>query len=112
MIIGPAGGQIQLSSGHKLTVPPGALSQDVTIVMEQVQGSVNSVRFSPEGLRFATPAVLSLSYKNCPVSWHYKRIAYVDESLKVLEVPLSLDFNKASQVKGLIFHFSRYAVAY
>lgn len=110
-VIGPAGGQILLG-GHKLTVLAGALTEEVPIVMEQVEGTVNSVRFSPEGLRFALPAILTLSYKNCPAVWHAKRIVYTDESLKVLEILPSLDFNKASQVKGLIYHFSRYAVAY
>jgi hypothetical protein len=110
-VIGPAGGQL-LVGNHKLTIPAGALSQEVAIVMEQIEGTVNSVRLSPEGLHFAIPAILSLSYKNCPTNWHYKRIVYTDESLNILELLLSLDFNKASQVKGLIYHFSRYAVAY
>ena len=110
-VIGPAGGQLMVGN-HKLTIAPNALSEEVPIVMEQIEGSVNSVRFSPEGLQFAVPAILSLSYKNCPTSWHSKRIAYTDESLSILQVMPSLDFNKASQVKGLIYHFSRYAVAY
>lgn len=110
-VIGPAGGQL-LVGNHKLTILPNALSKDVPIVMEQIEGTVNSVRFSPEGLQFAYPAILSLSYKNCPTSWHHKRIVYTDESLAILEVMPSLDFNKASQVKGLINHFSRYAIAF
>lgn len=110
-IIGPAGGQIVVGN-HKLTVMPLALSQEVAIRMEQVDGTVNSVRLSPEGLQFAVPSILSLSYKNCPNIRHPKRIVYIDESLSILEILPSLDFNNASQVKGLINHFSRYAVAY
>lgn len=111
-VIGPAGGEVRVGN-HKLTIPPSALSTDVSIVMEQVEGRVNSVRLSPEGLQFAVPAILSLSYKNCPTAtWHYKRIVYTDELLSILEIMPSLDFNRASQVKGLINHFSRYAVAY
>lgn len=110
-LIGGDGGQLMVGD-HKLTILPGALSADVQIVMEQIEGTVNSVRLSPEGLHFAIPAILSLSYKNCPPVWHSKRIVYTDESLTILEVMRSLDFNRASQVKGLIDHFSRYAVSY
>jgi hypothetical protein len=111
-VIGPAGGQLMVGN-HKLTIMPDALSKEVAIVMEQIEGTVNSVRLSPEGLQFAIPAILSLSYKNCPTAtWHYRRIVYTDEALSILEVMPSLDFNRAAQVKGLIYHFSRYAVAY
>lgn len=110
-VIGPDGGQLMVGN-HKLTILSGALSTEVAITMEQIEGTVNSVRFSPEGLQFAVPAILSLSYKNCPPVWHSKRIVYTDESLTILDVMPSLDVNRASQVRGLIDHFSRYAVAY
>jgi hypothetical protein len=110
-VIGPRGGSI-IVGDHYLKIFEDALSEDVTITAEQIEGTVNSVRFSPAGLHFAIPAVLSLSYKNCANVWHPKRIAYTDESLNILEWPLSLDFNRSSQVKGLIYHFSRYAVAF
>ena len=97
---------------HSLKIPQGALSHPVTITMEQVEGPVNSVRFSPEGLHFETPAVLTLSYKNCGSTRHWKHIVYTDEMLNILEPTLSMDFSSSSQVKGLIYHFSRYAVAY
>ena len=84
-----------------MTRPP----EPVTLVDEMLEAI-------EEGLHFAIPAILSLSYKNCPNIWHTKRIVYTDESLNILEVLPSLDFNRASQVKGLIEHFSRYAVAY
>jgi hypothetical protein len=110
-VIGPKGGLITVGD-HYLKIFEDALSEEITITAEQVEGTVNSVRFSPAGLHFAVPAVLSLSYKNCANIKHPKRIAYIDESLNILEWPLSLDFNSSSQVKGLIYHFSRFAVAY
>lgn len=110
-VIGPSGGQISVGD-HSLKIFENALSEDVTITAERIEGQVNSVRFSPEGLRFAIPAVLSLSYKNCEKVRHSKHIAYTDELLNVLESLLSLDFSSSSQVKTLIDHFSRYAVAY
>lgn len=110
-VVGPKGGLIMFGN-HALKIYEGALSEDVTITAEQVEGAANSVRFSPEGLKFAVPALLSLSYKNCDNVKHWKRIVYTDESLKILEPTLSYDFSNSSQVRGLIYHFSRYAVAY
>jgi hypothetical protein len=110
-VIGPLGGQINVGN-HSLRIPENALSADVTITAEQVVGSLSSVRLSPEGLRFAVPAELFLSYSNCASVARPKRIVYTDELLNILEAPLSVDFSSSSQVKGLINHFSRYAVAY
>lgn len=109
--IGRAGGQITVGN-HSLKIPEKALSERIAITMEQVEGTANSVRFSPEGLQFAVPAVLTLSYKNCENTKHWKRIVYTDEMLNILEPTLSLDFSSSSQVKGLIWHFSRYAIAF
>jgi hypothetical protein len=110
-VVGPKGALIFFGN-HVLKIQEGALPGPVTITAEQVQGTVNSVRFSPEGLRFAVPAILSLSYKNCDNVRHWKSIVYTDESLKILEPTLSYDFSNSSHVTGLINHFSRYAVAY
>jgi hypothetical protein len=111
MVVGPKGGLITFGN-HVLKIYAYALTENVTITAEQVEGSVNSVRFSPEGLKFAVPAVLMLSYKNCDNVKHPKSIVYTDESLKVLEPTLSYDLSNSSHVAGLIYHFSRYAVAY
>jgi hypothetical protein len=110
-VIGPNGGQISLGD-HSLKIAQNALSEDVTITAEQIEGLVNSVRFSPEGLRFAVPAVLTLSYQNCANVRDPKRIVNTDESLNILQSLPSLDLNPSSQVKTLIDDFSRYAVAY
>jgi hypothetical protein len=110
-VIGPQGGQIDVGN-HSLTIPQNALSQDVTITAEQVAGSVSSVRLSPEGLRFAVPAELFLSYNNCATVQGLKRVVYTDETLNILELTPSLDITASSRVRGLINHFSRYAVAY
>jgi hypothetical protein len=72
----------------------------------------NSLRFSPEGLRFQKPAALTMSYQNCLVVLVAKRIVYTDENLKILEVLKSLDLFKKRTVTAPIDHFSRYAVAY
>jgi hypothetical protein len=110
-VIGPGGGQINVGN-HSLRIPENALLEDVSITAEQVEGSVSSVRLSPEGLRFVVPAELFLSYNNCATVERLKRVVYTDETLKILELTPSLDITSSSQVRGLINHFSRYAVAY
>jgi hypothetical protein len=110
-VIGPAGGQINVGN-QSLIIPPNALSADVSITAEQVEGSVTSVRLSPEGLQFAVPAELLLSYSGCANVQRPKRVVYTDETLNILELTPSLDVISNSRVRGLINHFSRYAVAY
>ena len=110
-VIGPEGGKVEVGK-HILSIPAGALSRDVRIVAEQITGPVNSVRFSPEGLRFARPAQLTLSYDNCTEVRSPKGIVYTSERLSILESLFSLDYPKYEYVTSPIDHFSRYAVAY
>jgi hypothetical protein len=109
--IGPSGGVLNVGS-HSLAIPSDALTQKVTITAEQIPGSTNSVRFSPEGLKFAKPAKLSLSYANCSPLLLLKRVVYTDELLRILELIPSLDNLQTRTVTGDIRHFSRYAVAW
>jgi hypothetical protein len=109
--VGPEGGVVAVGN-HVLLIPQGALSQRVTIKAEQMHGSVNSVRLSPEGLRFAKPAQLTMSYRNCALVLLPKRIAYTSELLKVLALLPSRDLFGPKVVTSPIDHFSRYVVAY
>jgi hypothetical protein len=109
--VGSQGGTIVVGQ-HKLVIPRGALSSSVTITAEQVQGSVNSVRFSPEGLRFEKPAQLTMSYQNCLVVLGSKRIVYTNELLQILNILQTKDATRNKTVTSPIDHFSRYAVAY
>jgi hypothetical protein len=110
-VIGLLGGQINVGN-HSLEILPLALLQDVVITVEQIEGSVRSVRLSPEGLQFTIPATLTLSYMGCEDVGHPKRIVYTDESLSILEWLISVDLTSSSQVQTGLDHFSRYAVAY
>lgn len=109
--IGPAGGTIAVGE-HELVIPRGALARKTTITAEQMSGSVNSVRFSPEGLQFRRPARLTLSYRNCLSVPLPKKVADTNELLEILQVLRSLDSRKEKEVSSDIDHFSRYAVAY
>jgi hypothetical protein len=112
-VIGPEGGTLHLGP-HVLRIPRGALSQPVLIRGEAPTDDVNSVRFFPEGLRFARPASLTMSYQNCNLLGRLlpKRIAYTTERLQILSYLLSLDNILRKTVTGRIEHFSRYAVAW
>ncbi len=110
-VVGPGGGTIVVGS-HKLVIPAGALSRNTTIRAEQVPSRVNSVRFAPEGLRFAKPAKLTLSYSNCSPLLLLKRVVYTDELLRILELIPSADDRRTRSVTGDSRHFSRYAVAW
>ena len=110
-VVGPRGARIKVGS-HSLEIPPGALSKDVTIVAEQVTDATNSVRFGPEGLTFAQPATLTMSYDNCVSTAAPKSIVYTSEQLNILEQLKSDDRTQAKSVVSPIQHFSRYAVAY
>ena len=110
-IVGSQGGTIRVGK-HSLSIPRGALSQNVRIKAEQLSGSTNSVRFSPEGLQFQKQAVLTLNYQNCRNIEVPKSVVYTTEQLKVLEILRSLDILRAKTIAAPIDHFSRYAVAY
>jgi hypothetical protein len=109
--IGRDGGTVVVGQ-YSLKIPAGALKSNVQIRAEQMSGKVNSVRFSPEGLKFATPATLTMGYQNCALVLLPKRIVYTSELLKVLEVLRTLDLLGPKAVTAPIDHFSRYAVAY
>ena len=110
-VIGPEGGVLNVGT-HKLVIPGGAVSDRVKITGEQIPGSTNSVRFSPEGLQFKKPATLTMTYNNCALVLLQKKIVYTTENLKILEVLSSLDLFRSKTVSAPIDHFSRYAVAY
>jgi hypothetical protein len=109
--IGPKGGVIRVGQ-HELSIPARALRAPVQITAEVVQGTANTVRFSPHGLTFARQATLTLGYGNCQSVAAPKKIAYTTEALRILEVLQSLDAPRTASVSAEIDHFSRYAVAW
>ena len=112
--IGPLGGTIS-AGPHTLVIPPGALTSPTAITMTAPTGlGVNAVKFQPAGLRFVTPAALTMSYSNCSLLGKIlpKRIAYTDDNLNILSYLLSLDNLFSKNVTGKVNHFSAYVVAW
>lgn len=69
--VGPAGGTLAFADGKvRLEVPPGAVTSEVTLTVESATGfpadpkvvDETVYRFAPEGLQFAEPVRLTLSY--------------------------------------------------
>jgi len=108
--VGPAGGTIKVGP-HSLVIPPGALDRTVAITASTSAASHVRVDFRPEGLRFATPATLRLSYAHCPGAPRLPKVVYVDDLLSILELLPSLNDLGNERVAARLRHFSGYAIA-
>jgi hypothetical protein len=112
-VIGPEGGVIAVGP-HRLSIPAGALDTPTTITAIAPADSVNRIEFTPQGLTFAQPASLTMSYANCGALAQLvpKRLAYTSDALAILELLPSVDDLLAHQVTGQLGHFSDYAIAW
>ncbi|MEP6574791.1 MAG: hypothetical protein ABJD11_18980, partial [Gemmatimonadota bacterium] len=84
--------------------------------MEAMPGLNRTVRFSPEGLLF-NPAhlpSLKLDTKGCalPKKGSEAKVAYVNETLHILNLLPSVIDSLAGTTDAHLKHFSRYAVAW
>ena len=111
--IGPSGGSLTVGP-HTFTVPAGALSSNVTITASLSADTINAITFQPEGLQFARPASLTMSYANCNIVGILlpKHIAYTNDNYVILEILASIDNIFTRKVTGQVRHFSHYALAW
>jgi hypothetical protein len=111
--IGPDGGTLSVGS-HRLTIPAGALAAPVTITAIAPSDTVNQVRFFPEGLTFASTALLTMSYANCGLLYGLvpKQIAYTTDDLRIRALLPSIDDFWRQRVTARLQHFSTYAIAW
>ena len=111
--IGSGGGKIILGP-DTLRIPPGALSQPVTIQATIPAGAYgNYIQFKPDGLIFARPALLTIGYGNCSLLYALPlKIAQVTSTLQIITYVPSADFTIGHTVTGSLRHFSNYAVAW
>jgi hypothetical protein len=111
--IGAGGGTISAGRG-KFVIPAGAVAVPTTITMVQPADSLASYRFYPAGLQFikAQPK-LQIDISKCDKGLRESPplIVYIDETGQVLET-LSTTLVSKDLLQALIFHFSRYAVAF
>lgn len=112
-VVGEKGGTIQVGP-HSLRIPAEALHGPVQITAVAPSDTVNRIRFRPEGLTFRKTATLTMSYANCDTkgSKDKVQIAYLNDSLQLLEYLSSRVDPRTCTVQGDLHHFSNYAVAF
>lgn len=110
--IGRYGGVVRVGP-HTLQVPAGALDRDVTISAVAPAGDFVKVELQPEGLRFARPTALTLSYRDCGLlgNLRYTLVYLGDDDRTVLEILPSVANLLTRSVTGRLEHFSNYAIA-
>jgi len=108
--IGTRGGRVSVG-GISLAIPAGALTRTVSITAHTLPTTSASVQFLPEGLQFAVPATLTMSYMKCDTPRLGVNVVYVQADT-VTEVVPSNNHPLLKWVTASIRHFSSYAVAY
>ena len=111
-VVGPNGGIVRVGP-HSLLVPPGALDRNVTISGVAPAGSFVKVEFQPEGLQFARPTALTMSYRSCGLlgSLNYTVVHLDENDRTVLDILPSVPNLLTRTVTGKVDHFSNYAIA-
>lgn len=109
---GPDGGVLRIGSSY-LSIPPGALSAQVTITGRSLGDGSSTIQFQPEGLRFRRPAGLVLSSDGCRIPpGAAPSVVYLGAAGEVVEdIPASYD-HRRRRVAAPIHHFSGYAIAF
>jgi hypothetical protein len=109
--IGPKGGKLDLGDHNTIVFPAGALLTDTTITAHVPKGTVAKVDFTPEGLHFLVPAVVTLNYSACITPTSLLTVVYLQADT-VSEVEPTQNDPTTRTLTALIGHFSSYAVAY
>jgi hypothetical protein len=114
--IGILGGEISLN-GHRLVIPAGALTKEVTFKLVEPAGNYVVIEITANGaehITFESPASLSVSYSRCDRSNIDKkelRVYYVDAGAGVILEDLGGEDNKDERrVTVETLHLSEYAV--
>ena len=115
-VIGAAGGTLSTSSGATVVIPPGALSGNVTIGIEQssvgappLPGGFTTVgqmfAFTPHGQNFAAPVTITLPFNPASVPAGSTPQLYKDNAQKQWEPVVGATFGSSS-VSGSVTSFS------
>jgi uncharacterized delta-60 repeat protein len=115
-IIGAAGGTLSTSSGAKVVIPPGALSGDITIGIEQtgvgappLPGGFTTVgqmfAFTPHGQNFAAPVTITLPFNPASVPAGGTPELYKNNAQNQWEPVVGATFGSSS-VSGVVTSFS------
>jgi hypothetical protein len=109
---GASGGTLWVGR-NRLIIPPGALSERVTISGTIVGDTVAFLQFQPEGLRFKKPAGLILDASGCTLHEDGAAdLVYIDDNGVIAEQIRATYDNAWHTVAAPIEHFSGYAIAF
>ena len=113
-IAAATGGVVRDPQGRaELAIPPGALAADTEITLAitgKANGSAASVYdFGPDGLTFATPAVLTIALEGAVPAGKRAALA-IGEGSSWVEIEGSMVAD--GKVQGPVAHFSRFTVIY
>jgi hypothetical protein len=109
---GPNGGTLWIGR-NRLIIPPGALSERVTLSGTIVGDTVAFLQFQPEGLHFKKPAGLVLDAAGCTLPQDdAPDVVYIDDSGAITEQIRATYNNAWHTVAAPIEHFSGYAIAF
>jgi hypothetical protein len=109
---GPNGGTLWVGP-NRLIIPPGALTERVTISGTIVGDTVAFIEFQPEGLHFKKPAGLILDASDCSMPGDgWADVVYVNERGEIDERIEATYSNAWHTVAAPIEHFSGYAIAF
>lgn len=104
--IGPEGGLLYVGR-NLLIVPPGALTQPVTLSGTVPTGNQFLIDFQPHGLQFKKPAGLVLDMSSCGTA---PNVVYLDEQGGILQRITAIFSNWWHVIAAPLDHFSTYAV--
>jgi hypothetical protein len=124
-VIGPEGGTLAVP-GASIAIPPDAVRDSTTFVLEMPVSLYAEVRIHPDGAehyQFAQPVVISIGYGNCAPPLNLFGLldnassslvgAYVDsDTYEVLELMPTLDDTDVHVIRFATDHLSSYIVAY
>jgi hypothetical protein len=105
-LIGPQGGQLMVG-GTVLIVPPGALTDTVTLSGTIAAGNQFQIDFQPHGLQFKKPAGLVFDFTSCASA---PDVVYLDEQGGILERIAAVFSTWWHTIAAPLDHFSTYAV--
>lgn len=107
-VIGPRGGTITLSEGHRLVFPAGAVSAPTAITM-RTDAEFVGVHLEPHGLQFPADAapVLTLNASGSTAGFSNLTVVYVDEAGEIAEI-LPTSTLGGTVLRTELQHFSGY----
>lgn len=112
-LVGPAGGVLEISGGHSLTFPPGALAAG-TLITAGLDGDELKLSFGPEGLEFPDSARPTLTFDYGAAATARDGgavIVYLDDGGALGKVLKTRTDPERKMASAQVSHFSTYALA-